>query len=297
MTARNPQNLQPGDRVRLVGPGWGSHRHGQEATIDHIDPQGQARFGDEEDGQNHDAYWIADEQLGGRTESDPVDTTWAVHVIARAMPASEPVESPITEVDTVLTAAIRDMTNNPYPVEPGVPHRQTKPQAYMDQREFWLNRLAEDEPASVDIFLENYPPRTDFEGRPGEPRVFSAAEEVAAGLVELIPAEFLKDQLGDFTPKTTKRRDILSTADNLIHGDREDDYGRPIDSFRRVAQAMNVVLEGEGHPPISATTAAKLMIALKLSRLSGGDNKDDTWIDLAGYAALGAEVHEQEAAE
>ncbi|UGL61991.1 hypothetical protein SEA_SKYLORD_24 [Microbacterium phage Skylord] len=292
MSKRNPQNLQPGDVVRPVGIGWGPDVRGVEHTITAIDSQGQARF--DNGGHVAEDGWIADEQ---RPNSQERDYTWAVEVVARAMPAPEPVESPITEVDTVLTAAIRDMTNNPYPVEPGVPHRQTKPQAYMDQREFWLNRLAEDEPASVDIFLENYPPRTDFEGRPGEPRVFSAAEEVAAGLVELIPAEFLKDQLGDFTPKTTKRRDILSTADSLIHGDREQDYGRPIDSFRRVAQAMNVVLEGEGHPPISATTAAKLMIALKLSRLSGGDNKDDTWIDLAGYAALGAEVHEQEAGE
>ncbi|UOK18177.1 hypothetical protein SEA_CLAYDA5_24 [Microbacterium phage Clayda5] len=292
MSKRNPQNLQPGDVVRPVGIGWGPDVRGVEHTITAIDSQGQARF--DNGGHVAEDGWIADEQ---RPNSQERDYTWAVEVVARAMPAPEPVESPITEVDTVLTAAIRDMTNNPYPVEPGVPHRQTKPQAYMDQREFWINRLLEDEPASVEIFVENYPPCTDFEGRPGEPRVFTAAEEVAAGLVELIPAEFLKDQLGDFTPKTTKRRDILSTADNLIHGDREDDYGRPIDSFRRVAQAMNVVLEGEGHPPISATTAAKLMIALKLSRLSGGDNKDDTWIDLAGYAALGAEVHEQEAGE
>lgn len=87
----------------------------------------------------------------------------------------------------------------------------------------------------------------------------------------------------------TKRAEILDTAYDIIHGDREKDYGLPIDSFRRLAQAFELVL---GHP-VTPVTAAALMIAMKLSRLSGGDYKDDTWVDIAGYAALGAEVRDQ----
>lgn len=93
---------------------------------------------------------------------------------------------------------------------------------------------------------------------------------------------------------TTKREDILDTAKSLIVGDRQDSYGPPLQSFTRLAAAMNIVLEGAGYPPITPTLAAKLMLALKFSRLSGGDNKDDTWVDLAGYAALGAEVWQAE---
>lgn len=118
----------------------------------------------------------------------------------------------------------------------------------------------------------------------------ASAEDVAVKLIGLIP----NDAIPSITP--TERRTVLTTADGLIHGDREQDYGRPIDSFRRVAQAFNVVLEGAGHPPITPTTAAALLIALKLSRLSGGDYKLDTWVDLAGYAALGFEVNQQESA-
>ncbi|AXH47319.1 hypothetical protein SEA_EDEN_24 [Microbacterium phage Eden] len=303
MTARNPLDLQPGDRIRLVGPGWGSPRIGNEAIIHHIDSRGQAIFLDEREGQNPESEWIADEQY---PNADRYDPTWAVQLVARAMPETEP--SRITEVDTLLTQAIQAMTHQPYNVEPGVHGRETPAQAYMDQRNFWLRLLSEEEPASVDIFIENYPIRTDFDGKPGEPRVFDAddedlpitpAEYTAAGLLKEIPEGWLEqaEARRQEAIRTTERQEVLGTASNLIHGDREDDYGRPIDSFRRVAQAFNVVLEGLGHPPIDATTAAKLMIALKLSRLSGGDNKLDTWVDLAGYAALGFEVHSQEASE
>lgn len=192
----------------------------------------------------------------------------------------------ISEEDSVLTRAIRDMTESPWQDRDDNDFA-TPAQAYNAQRTEWLDLLHAVEPWAVSIFIENYPPRTD-EGygltTAGQPidisdYVKARADEGVDVQVRYVP-----------TPEVTKREEILRTANNLIHGDRQQDYGQPIDSFNRVAQAFNVVLEGAGHPPIDATTAAKLMIALKLSRLAGGDNKDDTWIDLAGYAALGAEV-------
>lgn len=214
----------------------------------------------------------------------------------------------ISEEDSVLTRAIRDMTNNPLQAnfkERGFP---TPAQAYNAQRLEWMKLLDEVEPWTLPIFVENYPPRND-EGY----GITSHAVDIPAGhalvngqIIEL-PADVaayvdarraegveVKIEQVPASEQITKREDILRTANRLIHGDREQDYGRPIDSFRRVAAAFNLVLEGAGHPPIDATTAAKLMIALKLSRLAGGDNKDDTWIDLAGYAALGAEVRDQQ---
>lgn len=191
----------------------------------------------------------------------------------------------ISEEDSVLTRAIRDMTEHPLSKRDEYP---TPAQAYMAQRKEWMDLLDEVEPWALGIFVENYPPRTDFEGQPGEPRVFSAAEAVAAELLAEVDLSTIQAH------PETKRENILRTANELIHGNREQDYGRPIDSFRRVAAAFNLVLEGLGHPPIDPMTAAKLMIALKLSRLAGGDNKDDTWVDLAGYAALGAEVRDQQ---
>ncbi|UYL86813.1 hypothetical protein SEA_RONA_25 [Microbacterium phage Rona] len=94
----------------------------------------------------------------------------------------------------------------------------------------------------------------------------------------------------------TKREQTLREANRIIHGDREKDYGAPIDSFTRLAAAFNVVLagrlkEGDSLDPVDA---ANLMIAMKLSRLAGGDRKDDTFVDLAGYAALASEVRDQQ---
>ena len=95
-------------------------------------------------------------------------------------------------------------------------------------------------------------------------------------------------------PRITQRANILQTAHTIIHGDREKDYGAPIDSFRRLAEAFNLVLRPhlkDGYE-LQPTDAVALMIAMKLSRLAGGDTKDDTYVDLAGYAALGAEVRD-----
>lgn len=223
---------------------------------------------------------------------------------------------PITPEDTVLTLAIKDMSFNPWQARPDVPRQQTPAQAYMAQRNHWIDRLQHEEPASLGIFVENYPVRTDFDGLPGQPRVLRVVEEVATddvGVpvslpasvedVELTPAG-LRRRIPDgwslaATRKPapeTKRAEVLDTAKTIIHGDREKDYGAPIDSFTRLAEALNLVLRPhlkEGHE-LKPTDAVKLMIAMKLSRLAGGDEKDDTWVDLAGYSALGAEVRDQQ---
>jgi len=211
-------------------------------------------------------------------------------------------------VDSVLTEAIKDMTFEPWQARPDVPRQQTPAQAYMAQRNHWIDRLQLEEPASLGIFVENYPVRTDFEGLAGQPRAIRLVEEEPAtddvGLpvslpdgvdVELTPAGLRRRipagwSLPSAKPEPeTKRAEVLDTAKKIIHGDREKDYGRPIDSFTRLAQAFELVL---GHP-VTPATAVKLMLAMKLSRLAGGDEKDDTWVDLAGYAALGAEVRDQ----
>lgn len=188
---------------------------------------------------------------------------------------------PIAEDGTILTKAINDMTKSPWQSF-NAPRFSSPTEAYMAQRLFWLTQLLKHEPWASDIFAENYPARSESNLTP-HGQVISIKGWPYDSVVNTQPAKPGK--------LVTKRAEILETASKLIHGDREADYGRPIDSFTRVAAAFNIVLEGIGHEPITPTDAAKLMIALKFSRLSGGDNKDDTWIDLAGYAALGAEVH------
>lgn len=82
------------------------------------------------------------------------------------------------------------------------------------------------------------------------------------------------------------RSKILATADTLVNGDRAKDYGDATESFTRLGQMWGAIL---GHD-VSAAQVAMCLAALKLSRLSQTPDHGDSWIDLAGYAALGAEV-------
>lgn len=84
----------------------------------------------------------------------------------------------------------------------------------------------------------------------------------------------------------SKRSVILSTADALINGDRAKDYGDATESFTRLGQMWGAIL---GHD-VTAAQVAMCLAALKLSRLSQTPDHTDSWVDLAGYAALGAEV-------
>ncbi|AVR56767.1 hypothetical protein PBI_ELVA_26 [Microbacterium phage Elva] len=221
---------------------------------------------------------------------------------------------PITEEDSVLTLAIKDMSFNPWQADPT--RLGTPAQKYNAQMRHWMDRLQKEEPWSLGIFVENYPARSDIEGGValGEgdaelgPKTQQAIREAGYPVSEHgLPtniAEYVAARRAEGVdvrvvnvppPDLTKREEVLREANRIIHGDREKDYGRPIDSFTRLAEALNLVLRpklAEG-VELDAVDAAVLMIAMKLSRLAGGDRKDDTWVDLAGYSALGAEVRDQ----
>lgn len=87
------------------------------------------------------------------------------------------------------------------------------------------------------------------------------------------------------------RQEILETAGRLIDGDRDVDYGDPAVSFARIAQMWSALLG----TTITPGQVAQMMVAMKLSRLTHTMSHRDSWIDIAGYAALGAEIVEREA--
>lgn len=82
------------------------------------------------------------------------------------------------------------------------------------------------------------------------------------------------------------RKEILNKAEEIINGDREGTYGKPEDSFARIAQLWSVYLNHD----ISSVDVANMMVLLKVARNAGGVYKDDNWIDICGYAALGGEI-------
>ncbi|OPZ47606.1 MAG: hypothetical protein BWY95_01374 [Bacteroidetes bacterium ADurb.BinA104] len=88
------------------------------------------------------------------------------------------------------------------------------------------------------------------------------------------------------------RNDILEFAGCLINGSREQSYGHPGESFansfyyRRIAKMWSIVVGKD----LDCTDVVLMLALLKVSRLSNDRTHMDSWVDLAGYAALGGEL-------
>lgn len=79
------------------------------------------------------------------------------------------------------------------------------------------------------------------------------------------------------------RRGMLEEADACVNGDRNADYGDPIQDFRRTGQMWGAYLG----VPVEPHDVAAMMCMLKVSRIRWSPTKRDNWVDLAGYAACG----------
>lgn len=82
------------------------------------------------------------------------------------------------------------------------------------------------------------------------------------------------------------RTELLETARKTVCGEREQDYGSPENSFQRIAEFWGTYLNQQ----ITPVDVAAMMALLKLARVAEGHGKADNWVDLAGYAACGAEI-------
>lgn len=79
------------------------------------------------------------------------------------------------------------------------------------------------------------------------------------------------------------RSRLLADADELVNGDRNVQYGDPTEDFRRTAKLWSAYIGVD----IESHDVAAMMSLLKLSRIRWSPNKEDSWVDLAGYAACG----------
>lgn len=82
------------------------------------------------------------------------------------------------------------------------------------------------------------------------------------------------------------KNDILDKAKTIINGERQGTYGNAEDNFANIAAFWSTYLNRE----ISSTDVANMMILMKVARNSSGVYKDDNYIDICGYAALGGEI-------
>lgn len=83
---------------------------------------------------------------------------------------------------------------------------------------------------------------------------------------------------------------MLQEAGDLIVGGRDQVYGTPQENFERIAKLWATILGVEIRP----YEVTLCMAALKMARLVNSPVHEDSWVDAAGYIALGYELSDGE---
>lgn len=91
------------------------------------------------------------------------------------------------------------------------------------------------------------------------------------------------------------RKEILEAAERRVCGSREEDYGSPENNFGIIADLWTLYIKEKCVSPgtdvcVNADDVANLMVLLKIARIATGVGTDDSYVDLAGYAACGGEI-------
>jgi len=87
------------------------------------------------------------------------------------------------------------------------------------------------------------------------------------------------------------RSAVLQEAETLISTDRAEQYGDAHENFSRIASLWRAQFGWTVKPE----DVAVAMILLKVARLSSStQRRQDTWVDIAGYSALGCELSFEE---
>jgi hypothetical protein len=79
---------------------------------------------------------------------------------------------------------------------------------------------------------------------------------------------------------------VLAEAMDLVTGDRNRDYGEPIENFERIAAGWRVLLGAD----VTPHQVALCMAWLKMARLCETPRHEDSYVDAAAYAALAAQL-------
>lgn len=91
------------------------------------------------------------------------------------------------------------------------------------------------------------------------------------------------------------RAEVLDTAKQYVLHDRNANYQDPEDNFRDIAELWTWKLKKKLKPGARIETweVAVMSAMIKIARLEGNPEHTDSWVDIAGYAACGAECAER----
>jgi hypothetical protein len=86
-----------------------------------------------------------------------------------------------------------------------------------------------------------------------------------------------------------KEESILQEADRILNGDRDADYGDPVENFKRISRIASAILNKD----ITDEECCVVMLAVKLAR-ENYRHKRDNLVDLAGYVEILNRIKESE---
>ena len=89
----------------------------------------------------------------------------------------------------------------------------------------------------------------------------------------------------------TTRGESLNKAYETINGARQDNYGKPEDSFQKIASYWNAYLDITS---IKAHDVSIMMTLLKIARIKGQKHHEDNYIDAAGYIGIACDLKSRE---
>ena len=79
-----------------------------------------------------------------------------------------------------------------------------------------------------------------------------------------------------------KRDNLLNKTERVVYGQRQKDYGDAKTNHERIAQIWSVTLG----VPVTWQQVVQCMVGVKLARLANTPDHEDSYIDIAGYAAV-----------
>ncbi len=85
----------------------------------------------------------------------------------------------------------------------------------------------------------------------------------------------------------TRLETLEQSIERVCGGEKEHEYGSAEDNFSEISKLWSIYKDIEFTP----NDVAMMMALLKIARIKTGVGTDDSYIDLAGYAACGAEIN------
>lgn len=117
----------------------------------------------------------------------------------------------------------------------------------------------------------------------------NAANPYAGWQIEASRAA-LEEVLADDIPEIPYRAELLSAATSATMGERQADYGDPVEMMDKVVSIFNAISGRD----LTKTEGAEFLMALKLARMQVTPTHRDSHVDLMAYAGIRAECAEAE---